>query len=910
MTLTKRFRIAIAVVLSGLALLAGAWVLRACASPPQARAGGSVLAALTDHTILEAEGVSTRTLTLTLASTETLRLSIVPTGTLTLIRDPGGPHTVTVILSGTQGIDAPVPGALEILFEPGSSLTRIVTLEEPLDFAIIPTGSLLADDLIFTVTTPDSGTLVFGVLDWDVVDSQAGPPSITEPTATQPKPTATQPKPTATPPEPTATQPEPTPTAPAPTATPPEPTATPPAPTATQPAPTASPPAPTAALVEPTAATPIAIPTPARTLVERVRDNFALFAGILLGLLVILVVLLVVQLFGSRKQPETKALHPAPEQAPGPAGAFSPLVCPECRFENRANASFCNRCGAPLPGESAVSEAAKGSPTIPMSAAGEPSELLSLLSVGSLIGGERLRVLKVVGQGKTFNTYLVQGQPATLRCPNAECGAVNPGGVQHCEVCGAAMNDEARDTQTYWVKEAPSANAFMVEREIIALGLAHPNLVPPRAVFAEPVGEQTRHYVVLDEPRWQTAEQLSTPQPLSSVLEWGIGLAEGLAYLHEHRIVLHKLGDRQVALANANGEEHPSLAKWADLSTGFVIPLEEWQQTGTRRIASDVRQLAALMYRLATGLTQYDPHVTVALPQLQATFAHALGTEGYTTSEELAATLRQAKVSVRHPSGLDIHAVRLSDTGRQRPLDEDSIVTLELGQVYRSVSMPLGVYAVADGMGGHQGGDVASRLAAHTIARRAIQDVLTPAVTDGAPPVDYVAWLKSVIAETNQIVFERRRSSRNDMGTTLVLAVVEDDTAHIAHVGDSRAYLIADGAITRLTTDHSLVERLVATGQITAEQAATHPQRNVIYRNIGDKPKVEPDITRQTLAPGNVLLLCCDGLSGEISDEEILRIVTQSPSLPEAAQQLVAAANAAGGSDNISVILIGVRAVM
>ncbi|MBC8254209.1 MAG: serine/threonine-protein phosphatase, partial [Ardenticatenia bacterium] len=182
--------------------------------------------------------------------------------------------------------------------------------------------------------------------------------------------------------------------------------------------------------------------------------------------------------------------------------------------------------------------------------------------------------------------------------------------------------------------------------------------------------------------------------------------------------------------------------------------------------------------------------------------------------------------------------------------------------------------------------------------------------TDGAPSVDYVAWLKSVIAETNQVVFERRRSSRNDMGTTLVLAVVEDDTAHIAHVGDSRAYLIADGAITRLTTDHSLVERLVATGQITAEQAATHPQRNVIYRNIGDKPKVEPDITRQTLAPGNVLLLCCDGLSGEISDEEILRIVTQSPSLPEAAQQLVAAANAAGGSDNISVILIGVRAVM
>jgi protein phosphatase len=381
-----------------------------------------------------------------------------------------------------------------------------------------------------------------------------------------------------------------------------------------------------------------------------------------------------------------------------------------------------------------------------------------------------------------------------------------------------------------------------------------------------------------------------------------------LAYLHERRIVLHELHGQQVALPSTE-DTHTSAAKWADLAPGFVIPLEEWQRTGTRRIASDVRQLAALLYRLATGLTQYDADAQAMAPHVNTLFAHALGAAGFTTGGELAAALRQAKVLVRHPGGIDIHAARLSDVGRARRLDEDSVLTLELGQIYRSISMPLGIYAVADGMGGHQGGDVASQLAALTIARRAVRDMLIPALTDNSPPVDYEEWLRSVIQEANQVVLKQRMASRNDMGTTLVLAVVAGDTAHIAHLGDSRAYLIANGTINRLTTDHSLVERLVATGQISPQEAATHPQRNVIYRNIGDKEQVEPDITRQTLAPGNVLLLCCDGLSGEIADEEILRIVTESPSLPEATYRLVRAANDAGGRDNISVVLVGVRAV-
>jgi serine/threonine protein phosphatase PrpC len=190
----------------------------------------------------------------------------------------------------------------------------------------------------------------------------------------------------------------------------------------------------------------------------------------------------------------------------------------------------------------------------------------------------------------------------------------------------------------------------------------------------------------------------------------------------------------------------------------------------------------------------------------------------------------------------------------------------------------------------------------------ALADILTPALVDAAPPADLEGWIKRAVLEANKAVLTQRKASRNDMGTTLVLAVVLNDLAYIAHVGDSRAYLIRNRDIKQLTIDHSLVERLVATGQITREEAATHPQRNVIYKNIGDKPQVEPDISRLNLMPGDKLLLCCDGLSGEINDSQILQIVTQSPALPMACRELIRAANAAGGHDNISVVLIEVVA--
>jgi len=170
--------------------------------------------------------------------------------------------------------------------------------------------------------------------------------------------------------------------------------------------------------------------------------------------------------------------------------------------------------------------------------------------------------------------------------------------------------------------------------------------------------------------------------------------------------------------------------------------------------------------------------------------------------------------------------------------------------------------------------------------------------------VDWLAWVKQTVEMVNKQVFDIRKTSGTDMGSTLVMAMLDGSHAYVAHVGDSRAYLISNREIRRLTVDHSLVERLVATGQIRPEEAQNHPQKNVIYRTIGDKARLDVDAKAVDLAVGDRLLLCSDGLSGMVTDDVILKTVTAAADPQAACEALVAAANNAGGDDNISVVIV------
>jgi len=280
-----------------------------------------------------------------------------------------------------------------------------------------------------------------------------------------------------------------------------------------------------------------------------------------------------------------------------------------------------------------------------------------------------------------------------------------------------------------------------------------------------------------------------------------------------------------------------------------------------------------------------------------------------TQAAGLADRLRSALAEVRRPASYDVRVGRLTDVGQMRQLNEDSLLTLEAGQVYRSVSRPFGVYVVADGAGGHAAGDMASGLAVRAIARQAIDGLFTRQFDELPSSPDIGAWLRGAIQAANEAVHRQRGAARTDMGTVIVVAVLLDAEAHIAHVGDSRAYVINASGINQITTDHSLVQRLIDTGQITRAEARTHENRNVIYKMIGDRPKVDPDVNRVSLAPGDRLLLCSDGLSGYVEDDAIRDIVMSSAPPQDACQRLIDAANRAGGPDNITAIIVQIEAL-
>lgn len=241
-------------------------------------------------------------------------------------------------------------------------------------------------------------------------------------------------------------------------------------------------------------------------------------------------------------------------------------------------------------------------------------------------------------------------------------------------------------------------------------------------------------------------------------------------------------------------------------------------------------------------------------------------------------------------------------TGVERSHNEDALVVLS-GNFAGQESLPdFGLYVIADGMGGHRSGEVASSLSVRTVARRLTEQTLLR-LFDLEPREDLNPLqdlVRHALEEANQTVVSRVPGG----GTTLTAAVVLGEQMTIGHVGDSRAYVIRNGETKVITRDHSLVERLRELGQLTEEEAASHPQRNVLYRAIGQGANLEVDVFTLPVPRGGYLLMCSDGLWGVVADPEILRIVADARDPQDACDELVRAANSAGGPDNITAVLV------
>lgn len=244
--------------------------------------------------------------------------------------------------------------------------------------------------------------------------------------------------------------------------------------------------------------------------------------------------------------------------------------------------------------------------------------------------------------------------------------------------------------------------------------------------------------------------------------------------------------------------------------------------------------------------------------------------------------------------------------GRLRDHNEDALFALTASLITDTTSLPFGIYIIADGMGGHLHGEKASEVAVRAMANHLLMNLLPSYLEITA--IQSEDSKQEIMEEGIQSAHRAIIKHATGGGSTLTGMLLLGEKMIIAHIGDSRAYMIQnDGEMKQLTRDHSLVKRLEELGQITSDEAAIHPQRNVLYRALGQEEPIDPEIITTLLPQTGFLLLCSDGLWGVVSEAEIKNIIISAKSPQSASQELIEAANAAGGPDNISVILIQIE---
>jgi serine/threonine protein phosphatase PrpC len=387
---------------------------------------------------------------------------------------------------------------------------------------------------------------------------------------------------------------------------------------------------------------------------------------------------------------------------------------------------------------------------------------------------------------------------------------------------------------------------------------------------------------------------------LLEVIRLALALADGLHSLHGAGLLLGGVSRDELRLQNG---------RWR-LRT--VNRLQRAADADPDAAVRDLQQIGELIEALsATPRTTQRLDETAALPQPDAARGLAeilrdLRTGGLRDAAAMSTRLQQLLRELTEPLMLIQTAGGASDVGRVRQHNEDSMLTLQFHRNNDGAAEIWGCYAVADGMGGHAAGERASGLALQALTEHVAAQLLLP---HADRPTGYDGgWIGRMLADAvqsaNTTVVQQSRVENNDMGTTLVAALVIGDRVTLANVGDSRAYLWRDGALQRLTRDHSLVQRLVDLGQIRPEDVYTHPQRNAVTASIGDRMNVRVDISSLQVYEGDVLLICSDGQWEMTRDPQMAQLIGAHSDVQTAAAALIAAANAAGGEDNVTSVLV------
>lgn len=602
--------------------------------------------------------------------------------------------------------------------------------------------------------------------------------------------------------------------------------------------------------------------------------------------------------------------------------------------------------------------------TAPLSSMVEP-ETLEPVPVNGLIAS-RYMVQNILHHGVDRNLYRV-GAHKQQRC--LTCGRLSPMDQEVCDTCKSPLANQA-PADFYLMAESYRPESLLQDPDLMQLSLYHPNLVPVIDFFSDTPHGRERFYAVAEPRQGVRLSQLSLPRSGLQVLNWAMQLADALDYLHSRGVVgagaeaddILVQGDRASLASLQNARASDPNTDPADMQ------------------AMDLARLASTIYEAYTGnQVSMGPDGTLAMPSgtpepVGAAFRAAIepvqGGGRIISAAQWRNLLASAMETIdeleRPGRPVDFVSAGLTDVGRLREQNQDSFGMAEFVQASAERPMRVGFYMVADGLGGHKGGEIASALAVQAFSGEVVSRIIAPiALSNGdrSTPTNeaILQAMTRAVQLANERIYKARDSRRNDMGTTLVAAVIAGGKAYVVNVGDSRIYMYARNrgqmdaqmkdatrplikgtsplsgtaplrskeaamdaleealesrgvsasetgsfALNQVSIDHSLVHRLVELGQLEPEEAKVHPHRNFIYRSLGGPPPIEVDTFVRTLHPGDRLMLCSDGLNSMVEDEDIEHILAVEPDPHNACRRLIDLANQNGGHDNITVIIVDV----
>jgi serine/threonine protein phosphatase PrpC len=483
---------------------------------------------------------------------------------------------------------------------------------------------------------------------------------------------------------------------------------------------------------------------------------------------------------------------------------------------------------------------------------------------------------------------------ADLKCANPSCGRQNQDGRSAvCAYCRQPL-------PTYLLRLSRVPREASIDpATIMRLSQEHP-LILDHLAFWE---EKGWYVTLLEYPAGAEWKPLFRMVPIADprqVARWGIQVGEMLAFLHGRQVCHYAM-----TVESREGIViHGGQARLSDLSQ--IRSIHGLSEADTQALLQrDIQFLARLVYYMATGQTR----PLTGRSAFDGVFDRA-GHKEYETIGSLLDDLKGIESGRAAPATLTFSTGQATHAGKLRPENQDSAFVLPMMRLQESRTIATALCVVADGMGGQEAGERASKIAYKTIAAEINEQLILPALKGEATrkldvtPGDY---LRDAILKANQRVYEVARQQGIKMGTTVTAALLDGQVGYVANVGDSRTYLLRSGVLQKVTEDHSLVASLVKAGMIAPEDVYQHPQRNQIYRSLGDKPAVEVDLFTLDLQRGDQLLLCSDGLWEMVRDPRIQEILSKARSAQAACKELVRAAYDAGGEDNITVAVVKVE---